>query len=64
MQVEGINHPYPSVVNATKQLVEKLGTLDPTETIDVVVLADNPVHAQYVRSKTGELLADIQIEGN
>jgi hypothetical protein len=64
MQMEEITHPQPSVVSATKQLVEKLATLDPTEAIDVVVLAENPVHAQYIRAKTGELLAEMQIEDN
>jgi hypothetical protein len=64
MQVEGITHPQPYVVNATKQLVEKLATLDPTEAINVVILANNPVHAQYIRAKTGELLAEIHMEDN
>lgn len=64
MQVEGITHPHLSVANATKQLVEKLATLDPTEAINVVILAKNPVHAQYIRAKTGELLAEIQMEDN
>ena len=64
MQVEGKTHPHPSVVKATKQLVEKLAELDPTEAIDVVVLAENPVHAQYIRARTGELLAEIQMEDN
>jgi hypothetical protein len=61
MQVKGITHPQPSVVNATKQLVEKLAKLDPLEAIDVVVLAEDPVHAQYIRAKTGELLAEIKM---
>ena len=61
MQVQGITHPQPCVVAATKDLVEKLTRLDPTELIDVIVLAEVPIHAQYVRTKTGEILAEIQM---
>ena len=59
MQVKGITQP--SVVNATKELVEKLAKLDPAEAIDVVVVAEDPVHAHYIRAKTGELLAEIKM---
>jgi hypothetical protein len=52
MQVKGITHPQSCVVNATKELVEKLAKLDPTEAIDVVVVAEDPIHAQYIRAKT------------
>jgi hypothetical protein len=62
MHVKGKIHPHPSVVDATEQLVKKLAELDPSEPIDIVVLSKNPVHAQYLRAKTGELLAEIKIE--
>jgi hypothetical protein len=62
MQVRGITHPHPSVVNATNELVERLTSLDPTEAINVVVVAENPVQVQYIRAKTGELLAEIRAE--
>lgn len=61
MQIKGITHPHPAVVTATKELIEKLTKLDPTESIDVVVVAEDPVHAQYKRTKTGELLAEIRM---
>src|ERR1700728_4838836 len=48
LQVKGITHPHPSVVNATKQLVDKLATLDPGEAIGIVILERNPLHAQYI----------------
>jgi hypothetical protein len=64
LQLEGRSHPHPSVVEATRQLVEKLAQLDPTETIDIIVVAENPVLAQYIRAKTGELLAEIDTGGN
>jgi hypothetical protein len=44
MQVKGVTHPEPCVLKATRDLVEKLAKLDPTEVIDVVVLTDDPVH--------------------
>ena len=62
IQVKGITNPPPSVVNATKQLVDKLATLDPEEAIGIVILERNPLHAQYIVSRTGEVLAEIQIE--
>ena len=62
IQLKGISHPSPSVVNATKQLVDKLATLDPEEAIGIVILERNPLHAQYIVARTGEVLAEIQIE--
>jgi hypothetical protein len=62
MQIGGITHPPSAVVNATNELVERLISLDPMEAIDVHVVAEHPIHAQYIRTKTGELLAEIKAE--
>jgi DNA-binding HxlR family transcriptional regulator len=61
MQADGITRPSLSVREATEVLVEKLRLLDATEAIDVVVISEVPVHVQYVRVKTGELLAEIRM---
>jgi hypothetical protein len=62
LQVKGITHPHPSVVNATKLLVDKLATLDPEVAIGMVILERNPLHARYIAARTGEVLAEIQID--
>jgi hypothetical protein len=62
MQVEGTTHPHPSVVNATKQLVDKLFTLNPEEAIGIAVFEENPLHARYIVARTGEVLAEIAID--
>jgi hypothetical protein len=46
------------VRDATKELVEKLTELDPTEAIDIVI-AEERHHVQWVRVKTGEVLAEM-----
>jgi hypothetical protein len=61
MQMEGTTRPAPAVREATKELVDKLAGLDSTEAINVVVIAEEPLHSQYLRVKIGELLAEIRI---
>jgi hypothetical protein len=58
MQEDGITKPRPSVVLATKQLVEKLSVLSPTEGVEITYTLE-PFHARYIRSQTGEVLAEI-----
>ena len=43
MRVDGTTRPAPAVRDATKELVAKLAKLDPTEAIDVVVIAEEPL---------------------
>ena len=64
MHLDGTTRPAPAVADATKELVDKLSKLDPTESIDIAVIAEEPLHAQYVRLKTGELLAEIRLADN
>jgi hypothetical protein len=60
-QIKGLTRPNPGTVNAMKGLADKLAKLSPTEFIDVLAVAEKPLHVQYIRSKTGELLADIRM---
>ena len=55
----GTIRPEAIVVDATKRLVHRLRELDPTEDIDLFILNRDPLHAQYVRTRTGEVLAEI-----
>ena len=59
MQEKGITSPVASVKAATKELVAQLGPLSPEEEIDVVVVQESPLHARYVRTKTGQVLAEV-----
>ena len=59
MQDEGIASPLQSVKDATRQLVSQLALLAPEEEIDIVVVEKQPLHARYVRAKTGQVLAEI-----
>ena len=59
MQEDGITSPVASVKVATKQLVAQLESLLPEEKIDVVVVKEVPLHARYIRTKTGQVLAVI-----
>ena len=58
MQTEGITNPHPAVQAATKQLVQKLSELAPDENIDIA-LHTGAAFAQYIRTATGEVLAEI-----
>lgn len=59
MQEDGITSPGASVKVATEQLVAQLEPLSPEEQIDVVVVKEVPLHARYIRAKTGQVLAVI-----
>lgn len=58
MQEAGTTKPHPSVVLATRQLVEKLSVLAPSESVEISYTLE-PFHARYVRIQTGEVLAEI-----
>ena len=58
MQTEGRINPHPAVRAATEQLVQKLSELAPDENIDIA-LHTGSAFAQYIRSATGEVLAEI-----
>lgn len=60
----GTIHPAKFVSDATRELVHKLGRLEPTEDIDVRILNSDPIHAQYIRTRTGEVLAEIDAKQN
>jgi len=57
MQNEGITNPPSSVKAATEVLVEKLASIDATESIEVSF--GNGTKVKYIRSSTGEVLAEI-----
>jgi len=58
MQDSGTTKPHPSVVKATRQLIEKLAVLDPTESVEISYIVE-PFHVKYIRAQTGEILAEI-----
>jgi hypothetical protein len=45
-----------------KGLAGELAKLNPSEFIDVLEVAEKPLHVQYIVRKTGELLADVKRE--
>ena len=55
----GTIRPAKVVADATRALVQRLGGLEPTEDIEVFILDREPLHAQYIRTRTGEVLAEI-----
>jgi hypothetical protein len=57
MQDDGLTNPSESVKLATKALVEKLAAIDSSESIEVS-FGSTPI-AKYIRSSTGEVLAEI-----
>jgi len=59
MQEDGITSPAASVRAATKQLVARLQTLLPKEEIQIEVVQEDPLHVRYIRTKTGQILAEI-----
>ena len=58
-QDEGITDPPPSVKEVTRALVRKLSQLESAEAIRIDVLSSQPLVARYVRTATGEALAEI-----
>jgi len=57
MQEDGLTNPSESVKFATRELVDKLAKIDPTESFEVSS-GENSI-AKYIRSSTGEVLAEI-----
>lgn len=55
----GTISPSKSVVEATRRLVHELEELDSNEEIQVLILQRDPLMAQYIRMKTGAVLAEI-----
>jgi hypothetical protein len=51
--------PSKLVVEATRKLVQELGKLESSEEIEVSILQRDPLKAQYIRTKTGVVLAEI-----
>ena len=58
MQATGVINPHPNVQAATKQLFQKLSALAPDENIHIA-LHTGTAFAQYIRTATGEVLAEI-----
>jgi hypothetical protein len=62
-QVKGISRPNTGAVDAMKKgLARELAKLNPSEFIDVLEVAEKPLHVRYIVRKTGELLADVKRE--
>lgn len=61
---EGTIRSAKFVADATKVLVHRLSTLEPVEDIEISILNENPLHVQYIRSSTGEVLAEIDEAAN
>ncbi|KIF83301.1 hypothetical protein TSA66_24655 [Noviherbaspirillum autotrophicum] len=59
MQEDGITRPSPTVVQATRKLVERLATLSPDEQIEIEY-TNPPLYVRYIRHSTGEILAEIR----
>jgi hypothetical protein len=55
----GTISPSKLVVEATRKLVQELGELDSNEEIEVSISQRDPLKAQYIRTKTGVVLAEI-----
>jgi hypothetical protein len=58
-QDEGITDPPSAVEEVTQALVQKLSQLESSEAIEIEVLSSRPLVARYVRSATGEALAEL-----
>jgi len=56
----GVTRPLPVVAAETELLVERLSALAADEEIRIVC-TDDPLFAQYIRSSTGEVLAEIRL---
>lgn len=56
---EGHVSPHPSVAQAARQLVERLRQLPPEEPIGIDSIS-KPLHAKFIKEKTGEVIAEIK----
>jgi DNA-binding HxlR family transcriptional regulator len=61
---DGTIHPEKIIAHLTKDLVQRLEKLEPTEGIEIRIFSEDPLHAQYVRTRTGEVLAEIDQSTN
>jgi hypothetical protein len=59
----GMISPNPLVATATRQLIERLSELPPDEKIQVSYTT-NPLHVQYFRHSTGEVIAEFRMPEN
>lgn len=57
----GTISPSKLVVEATRKLVKELDEIDSNEEIEVSILQKSPLKAQYIRTKTGAILAEIDV---
>ncbi len=57
MQNDGTTNPSDSAKAATRNLVERLSCINPSE--DITIICSKPVLAKYVRTSTGEVLAEL-----
>lgn len=60
MQMEGTTDPSDSVKAATRSLVEKLSSINPSE--DIKIHNKTSSLFEYIRSSTGEVLAEINLD--
>jgi hypothetical protein len=60
MLMEGTINPSDSVKAATRVLVEKLSAIDPSEDVEIYKKTSSLV--EYIRSSTGEVLAEINLD--
>jgi len=64
MQKDGTTNPHAIVKKATQTLVTELSQLEASEKIEIVIHSNNPFYAQYIRTKTGKVLAEINENQN
>ena len=61
MQEDGTTHPHIVVADATRILVGKLQELDNDEDIEIAIVSREPLFARYIRTESGEVLAEINM---
>ena len=59
MYESGFIQPQSTAVAATRELVERLASLPPNEEVEISYTI-KPLHAQYIRVRTNEVLAELQ----
>lgn len=59
MHKAGTTNPAETIKVATEKLVNCLSKIDPSEAIEIKLENNTPIRAKYIRSKTGEVLAEI-----
>lgn len=64
MYNDGTIHPAKIIADLTKDLVQRLDKLEPTEDIEIRIFSEDPLHARYIRTRTGEVLAEIDQSTN